>query len=78
MKIKPGKVYEIAFSCDTPGPDIEEGLFRGIWTGERDTWGKLTFHDIDAPDEPLYLFEREITILGEAFPLATVKVKGEQ
>ena len=51
-------VYEICFACSTPGPEVEEWGFRGYWTGEIDTWGKLTIKPI-SHGRPVYLFPRE-------------------
>jgi len=59
MKIKPNTIYDIEFRCTTPGPDVEEGSFRGYWTGEIDTWGKKIFRPIDGRG-PFYLFDKEI------------------
>jgi hypothetical protein len=56
--IECGVVYEIEFSCSTPGPEVEEGVFRGFWTGEIDTWGKLTVNPINQ-ERPVYLFPGE-------------------
>lgn len=53
-----GVVYDIAYRCTTPGPDIEEGTVRGYWTGEIDTWGKHTVIPVDG-SAPRYLFRRE-------------------
>ena len=53
-----GVVYEIDFACSTPGPEVEEGATTGYWTGEIDTWGKLTIIQI-ANEQPVYLFPRE-------------------
>ena len=54
-----GVVYEIEFTCSTPGPEVEEGVFRGFWTGEIDGWGKLTLHSINQ-ERPVYLFPGEL------------------
>ena len=53
-----GVVYEIDFACSTPGPEVEEGAITGYWTGEIDTWGKLTINPINH-ERPVYLFPRE-------------------
>jgi hypothetical protein len=53
-----GRVYDIAYRCDTPGPDIEEGIVCGFWTGEIDTWGKLTVQ-VFGFSPTRYLFDRE-------------------
>lgn len=75
------RVCDIAYRCTTPGPDVETGTVTGYWTGERDTWGKLTIvvlgvHwpiDQDMPPlmdlgklpAPIYLFPREILSVSE-------------
>ena len=56
--VESGVVYEIEFTCSTPGPEVEEGVFQGFWTGEIDTWGKLTVKPINQ-DRPVYLFPGE-------------------
>ena len=53
-----GVVYEIEFACSTPGSEVEEGVFRGYWTGEIDGWGKLTIKPINQ-ERPVYLFPGE-------------------
>lgn len=62
-EIEAGVVYDFGYYCDTPGPDADEGTVRGTWTGEVDTWGKLTILP-DGGGEPLYLFPREIVELS--------------
>ena len=62
-RLEAGIVYDISFRCDTPGPDAEEGSIRAYWTGETDTWGKLTFvqtHDSPGDGFNVYLFKHEL------------------
>lgn len=57
-----GTVYDIELLCTTPGPDDEEGWFRGYWTGEVDWIGKRTFQPING--QPLYLFDKDIVSIN--------------
>lgn len=56
--VERGVVYSVTYRCPTLGPDVEDvqDLF---WTGETDTWGKITFHPVDG-GLPLYLFPHEL------------------
>jgi len=56
-RIEPRIVYEISYACRPPCAD-EVGTVVGVWTGEIDTWGKLTI--IPASGPTLYLFRDEI------------------
>lgn len=56
--LEAGRVYTVAYRCDTPGPDVEEGAIEAFWTGDVDAWGKLTFRPVDGRP-PYYLFPRE-------------------
>lgn len=56
--------YEIEYRCDTPGPEVDEGHITGQWTGEVDSWGKMTI--VSDRGMKSYLFPREIIDLEEA------------
>lgn len=66
QKLEAGVVCAIEFRCDTPGPEIEEGAFVGFWTGEIDTWGKMTFQIAESRTK-LYLFPREIVCIERLY-----------
>lgn len=66
-------VREIAYRCELY-KDVETGTILGFWTGEIDTWGKLTIRVIDvletnSYDETtrgtIYLFPREIVSVAK-------------
>ena len=77
VKLERGRVYDVHYRCDTPGPDVYEGVYTAYWTGEIDYVGKLTFVVVDnmayaeqedsslyvEPGQSVYLFRREITNL---------------
>lgn len=58
-KLKKAVVSTISCQCRDLGYGVESLYFRGYWTGQVDTWGKLTVHNIDS-EEMLYLFPDEI------------------
>lgn len=64
-KLTAGVVYDIDYRCTTPGPDVEEGSFRGYWTGEIDTWGKYTINAIKGA--PYYLFANELVSVSRVY-----------
>ena len=60
MALKKNLVLVITYQCRDIGYGIEEGTLVGFWTGEVDSWGKLTILPLEDPDLPLYLFLDEI------------------
>lgn len=73
-RIVPNIVSEISYRCDLY-KDTEEGTVVAYWTGEIDTWGKLTLRVVevlaggDYFDElpaTMYLFPREILTIAKA------------
>jgi len=56
-------VYSITFVC-RPFDALEAITIDAYWTGEIDTWGKLTFVPIGGADR-LYLFKDEIIEVDE-------------
>jgi hypothetical protein len=60
-------VYTITFVCRPIRFDDDEpesDTIDAYWTGEIDTWGKLTFIPIGGAD-PLYLFKDELVEVRE-------------
>ena len=55
-------VFVHDFACSTPGPEVEEGALVGYWTGETDTWGKLTIMQLKS-ERPVYLFPGEFVAM---------------
>ena len=53
------QVYDLVYRSRDIGYGIEEGSLEGFWTGEVDTWGKLTIRDVSG-GPTLYLFPDEI------------------
>lgn len=71
MTLQKNMLCHVAFvSRDMGTGERERGSFRGVWTGEVDTWGKHTFQVWEPLDtntfEPmgntLYLFRDEFTV----------------
>ena len=62
--LRRGQVSLIDYRCTTPGPEVEEGTVEGYWTGEVDTWGKLTIVPVNGTPA-LYLFRDEIVAVEE-------------
>lgn len=54
----PRSIADYEEPCELDCCDLE-GEFEGFWTGEQDTWGKLTIRSVDGR-EPFYLFPDEI------------------
>jgi hypothetical protein len=50
---------EVLYRCRDNGHGVEEGMVRGHWTGEVDTWGKRTFQPSDG-SPAMYFFDDEI------------------
>lgn len=59
--IKSGVLYTLSFRL--PGPDHEDEIILAAWTGEIDTWGKLTFSE-HGTGQRHYLFPHEVTEIG--------------
>ena len=59
-RLRRGQVAVITFRCTTPGPEPEEGVIEGYWTGEIDAWGKRTIAPTIGGGAPVYLFDHEI------------------
>jgi hypothetical protein len=56
-------VVNLEYRCRPNAPDYdpEHGWLEGYWTGEIDTWGKLTILVVnDGSAFPVYLFPDEI------------------
>ena len=53
----------ITYKCRDIGYGVEEDTIEAFWTGEIDTWGKLTIRPVDG-GSPLYLFPDEIMGVG--------------
>ena len=53
-----GHPLTIAFECRDIGYGVGSGVLEGIFTGERDPWGKWTFQPTNGV--PVYLFSDEI------------------
>lgn len=53
------EVIEVQYECRDIGYGVESGIIEAFWTGEIDTWGKLTIRPVDG-GATLYLFPDEI------------------
>lgn len=58
IKLRPAVVYRLTYDCTAHGLPDEQGTIIGFWTGEIDTWGKLTIQTADR--HVYYLFADEI------------------
>lgn len=70
MDLKKNQVVEITYKCRDIGYGIEEGTIEGFWTGETDSWGKLTIRPVGSSGPygetlPFYLFPDEIIDVEE-------------
>ncbi len=54
------RVGELKYEARDIGYGVEEDNLEGFFTGEVDTWGKLTFQPLDNHDTTLYLFSDEV------------------
>jgi hypothetical protein len=60
-QIEAGLLYDIAYRCTTPGPEVQDGTVRGRWDGGIEV-GKLTIWEEDA-ETVHYLFTHEFVSL---------------
>lgn len=61
--LRPREVRGILYRSRDIGYGVEEGSIEGFWTGEVDTWGKLTIRDANG-GPTLYLFPDEVVAVG--------------
>lgn len=52
-------VYQLSYATRDLGYGTEENTIDAYWTGEIDTWGKMTIKPVDG-SPTLYLFPDEI------------------
>lgn len=60
VEIERGRVYDVDFECRDNGDGMpDRGSIEAYWTGEVDTWGKLTFISTNRR-QAHYLFPDEL------------------
>ncbi len=58
--MKRNVVCIVNYQCRDIGYGVEQGTDRAFWTGEVDTWGKLTIKVVSGRRRTIYLFPDEI------------------
>jgi hypothetical protein len=66
-EVRPYVVAEMGYRCRDIGYGVEYGAVTGYFTGEVDTWGKMTFALVDpilmGNQAQLYLFGDEVEVV---------------